>query len=308
MKIFSSITVFLGIFIFSSMADGRIVAPVNGEAIYESDLELNVSKEKSTVSEKEAKKIKLKRLIYAKVMKAFLNEIKIEVSADEVNTELKRLEDTPPSGGCASCNYSADENCSAHCASGLESFLRSNFLSREELKDSIRNDIGFKRYIEQEWRKSSGGPDNDTFIEAEKLRLERRFFSISHIFFKAGSYDSPADKEKARQKADDAFDRLKSGESFESVAIHCSEDKSSRGASGKLGCISRKSFNGELAATVDDLEDGSYSKPVQTGWGFHIVRKDKITNDDVVGILKTEFTRKTELEIMKKAEVKKFAK
>lgn len=307
MKKYFTLITFLTFLILHASAAEKIAATVNGEAIYESELEVKLAKEGSDITEKQAKKIKLKRLIYAKAMSLFLKENNIEVAAGDVDAGLKILEGNPHSSGSVNRDPAA-HSCQDDCSSGLDTVMKATFLDMNELRKSIANDIGFKRYIEQEWHKHIADVGAGALAKQERPRIGKQFFAVSHIFFKAGRYDSDYEKGQSKKKAENAFSRLENRETFESVALHVSEDKTSLGASGKLGCISRKSFDGAFVETVEKLNYGEYSKPIESGWGIHIVRKDKISDDDILGILKNEFTKKIEMEIMRKAVVKKNVK
>ncbi|MFA5938736.1 MAG: SurA N-terminal domain-containing protein [Sinimarinibacterium sp.] len=84
-----------------------------------------------------------------------------------------------------------------------------------------------------------------------------------------------ADKEKARQKAAAIRQKIVDGDKFETMAAH-SEDPGSSAAGGDLGWVRRgqmvKSFEDALYA----LKEGEVSAPVETEFGWHLIRLDQL--------------------------------
>lgn len=78
--------------------------------------------------------------------------------------------------------------------------------------------------------------------------------------------------EKSKSKIMEAYSKLKSGESFVSVARKYSEDKYSNKIGGKLGWVTAMLPDGfyELENQVYNLKKGNYSKPFKTKYGYII--------------------------------------
>jgi foldase protein PrsA len=77
---------------------------------------------------------------------------------------------------------------------------------------------------------------------------------------------------RTKPEADAALVRLKGGEDFGAVAKEVSIDKGSAAKGGELDCTPRGSFVPEFDQAASELPVGQLSDPVQTQYGFHILR------------------------------------
>lgn len=113
----------------------------------------------------------------------------------------------------------------------------------------------------------------DEYVATISEQEERK---AKHILVKVAESASDADKASAKQKAESILAKLKSGESFEKLAKTESDDPGSASQGGDLGWVNR----GMMVPAFDDalfkLKKNEISDPVQTGFGFHIIRVDDI--------------------------------
>lgn len=68
-----------------------------------------------------------------------------------------------------------------------------------------------------------------------------------------------------------------------------SEDAMSNKKGGLLGCIPCEAFDPAFAAAVDNLKPCEYSKPVETQWGVHIIRRETMTDADILKVVREEY-------------------
>jgi parvulin-like peptidyl-prolyl isomerase len=73
------------------------------------------------------------------------------------------------------------------------------------------------------------------------------------------------------------------------VAKAVSEDQMSAPDGGYLGYITPVGYGTEFTKAITQLKSGAYSKPVLTPFGVHIIKREDLTDDDVVGVLKDDF-------------------
>ena len=79
------------------------------------------------------------------------------------------------------------------------------------------------------------------------------------------------DDETARQRLEDAIERLGEGEDFGEIAKLLSDDPGSVNAGGEMSWTTSDTFVPEFAQIVDNLEIGVVSEPFRSRYGWHIV-------------------------------------
>jgi peptidyl-prolyl cis-trans isomerase D len=119
---------------------------------------------------------------------------------------------------------------------------------------------------------------------------ERR--RASHILIETGS-----DPAAAKAKAEALLARIKAGEDFAGLARESSDDPGSKTAGGDLGWAPREAYVKEFSDALFAMNKGEVRGPVQTQFGFHILRLDDIeaphvrSFDEVRAELEPEFRR-----------------
>ena len=241
-------------------AGGRKVAVIiNGEAVYEDDLAGGLPADAFQETLDEARMTRLDRLYRTIPLEQFLKAQKIEVTQKEIDDDIADLRKNPPAAGCMCCRYES-----------VEQYMKLNYITPAELERMSRTQLGIRKYLEAEWQKAY------------------------HIFFNAFQdpefkKDAEAVTKKKQKLAEEAWNRLQKGEAFDAVAKAMSEDRVSSAQGGFLGYIPKDVFGKEFAAALVSLTPGTYSKPVQSTWGWHIIRRETMTDDDLLSILKDDF-------------------
>ena len=93
-----------------------------------------------------------------------------------------------------------------------------------------------------------------------------------HILILAGD-----DEAAAEAKAGELLARIRAGEAFETLAAEFSADGGTASDGGNLGALTREQFSTDaLAAAVFSMQPGELRGPVETEFGFHVVRLDDI--------------------------------
>ncbi len=80
-------------------------------------------------------------------------------------------------------------------------------------------------------------------------------------------------KKSIQHLADSLHQRIKAGESFASLASKYSNDYVSAASDGNVPEISVGQYDPTFEKTIWSLKDGSVSKPFETGYGYHIVKR-----------------------------------
>ena len=109
-------------------------------------------------------------------------------------------------------------------------------------------------------------------------------YNVSHILIAVPQEATTAQLEAAQKKADDIYQRAKSGEDFAKLAIANSNSQTALDG-GELGWRKGTELPTVLADTVLGLKAGEVSAPLRAPTGFHIVRLNEVRNlhkNDVV--------------------------
>lgn len=101
------------------------------------------------------------------------------------------------------------------------------------------------------------------------MQVERR--RASHILVESGSDDAAA-----RKEAEAVLARAKGGEDFAKLAAEYSDDPGSKGQGGDLGWATREAFVQPFAEALFGMTKGEIRGPVQTQFGYHIIRLDDV--------------------------------
>jgi len=79
------------------------------------------------------------------------------------------------------------------------------------------------------------------------------------------------------EEADDVIARLANGEDFATIAAEVSTDTGSAASGGDLGCAPASNYVAEFADATMTAEIGAIVGPVETTYGFHVIRVDSRT-------------------------------
>ena len=108
-------------------------------------------------------------------------------------------------------------------------------------------------------------------------RSARGILKTAHIMIAVKRDGNSADIEAAKKKIDEIYAKLVGGEKFEDLAANFSDDPGSSEKGGKLpefgsGTTTRMVPEFEDAAFLLN-KDGDFSKPIQTDFGYHIIKR-----------------------------------
>jgi peptidyl-prolyl cis-trans isomerase SurA len=92
-------------------------------------------------------------------------------------------------------------------------------------------------------------------------------------------------KEEALKIAQDLYAKLQKGAGFADLARQYSDCPSGKEAGGDLGIFPADAMAPEFSDAVRALADGEFSKPVETPFGWHIIKRQKIEEIHVRHIL-----------------------
>lgn len=118
-------------------------------------------------------------------------------------------------------------------------------------------------------------------LKVMDIRPARGTMKAAHIMVATGKDASSEEIESARKKVDEIYSKLQAGESFEKLASEFSDDSQTAEKGGELPLFG----TGTTTRMVPEFEEaafllaanGDVSKPVQTAFGFHIIKRLDLT-------------------------------
>jgi len=241
------------------------------------------------------RKFKLDSLIYTTVLKQFIEQENIRIEDQRVDRQIEYLKKYPPSSGCSCCRYGS-----------LEQFMLLNNYTMTDLREEIRVNMGLETYMDRLWQQKYPTEEKRLeFVNKNQQDIEKKYINVSHIFFNV--FQDPRYQLEPESvikqnmgKASAALKRLENSEKFETLAKEISEDTVSRENGGALGCISKKLFGLEFSRVATKLSFGQYSQPIQSVWGVHLIKRNEITDKDIINILKKQFRDEKQVKTIKK--------
>lgn len=133
-------------------------------------------------------------------------------------------------------------------------------------------------------------------LKVHDKRQARGLISTSHIMIMSPKTATDETKENAESRIKEIYEKLIAGESFEELAKKYSEDQTSKSKGGELpefGTGSRQRMVPEFEDAAFALKnDGDFSEPFQTAYGWHIVKRNNIKALETFNELKKEIQQK----------------
>lgn len=242
----------------------RIVAIVNDDVITTADVVAQVSSllaDRQQVPQSEDESIKLHAAVLGQIIEQRLilqdaKKMEIKVGSDEVADRLKEIRSRFPS----------EEEFQASLAKAQ--------LSEEQLKGHLRDQLIVQHAVDAKVRaKIFISPQDIT--EAQRAHPEMaqagERVRASHILVRVTDERPEA---QARERMQAAHRQLVQGADFAQMAKRYS-DAPDAGEGGSMGWMTRGQLLPELDAALFSLPVGSYSPPIRSKLGFHIVRVDE---------------------------------
>ncbi|MBK7311816.1 MAG: peptidylprolyl isomerase [Sphingobacteriaceae bacterium] len=111
-------------------------------------------------------------------------------------------------------------------------------------------------------------------LKVYEKRNSRGEILVSHIMVKIPKGGTEQDKANSKAKAKELFDKVKAGEKFEDVARQFSDDKQTSDQGGQLQPFKSGRFPKSFEDAAFGLKNnGDISEPVETQYGWHIIKR-----------------------------------
>ncbi len=158
----------------------------------------------------------------------------------------------------------------------------------DENIDSFQNPARMKvEYIDlnlEKMREEIEPSEDDINQTYERLKGQMRQPSVrkaSHILFTVATDADDATKQAVREKAEGILAEVNGGADFGELAKEHSEDTGSSINGGDLGIVARGQMVPAFEDAVYSMSEGDVTGPVQTEFGFHLIKLTELTEERV---------------------------
>ncbi len=234
-----------------------------------------------------AKSQVMPQLLAFNVSAAYAKENGIEVSGEEVQTEIDSIKDQFNQQAAAAGQGAGDPEETFQGALGQFGYTEASF--REEIRTSL---------LLQKVQDEVLGDVSPTEAEVEALyeqEKDTKFTQpeqrcIRHILF---TEDQEAQAEEVKQELED-------GGAFAQLAEKYSQDPGSKEQGGDLECQPKGKFVPEFDKAAFNAEEGEIVGPIETKFGFHLIEvtdiqeKGAMPLEDVAPQIEQELTRRNQ--------------
>ncbi|MDN7242010.1 peptidylprolyl isomerase [Planococcus sp. N028] len=221
------------IFLLTGSIQKEAIASVN-----DSDIDKEALYERMLASSGAAT---LDLMIADEIVKQEAEKAEIEVTPKEIDAEMKKYEEQ--FGG----------------AEALQSILEKSGVTVDQLESEMETYLLIEKLI---------GPDVEITDEQIKAYFEENKESFAQPEQVEASHILVASKEEA----DEVAKKLKDGESFATLAADHSIDTATAGNGGELGSFAAGEMAAEFEKAAFAMKVDEISKPVETEFGFHIIK------------------------------------
>jgi peptidyl-prolyl cis-trans isomerase SurA len=247
----------------------RVVAIVNDGVVLNSDLDAQVD----IVSERlRQQKLELppqnvlrqqvlERLVLQEIQLQRANHAGVKVSDEMLNAAL---EDVAKRNGIT--------------LTQLPEALKQQGVDYTEYRDEIRKEMLMQLLRQRDVLQhiSVTPREIDQFLDKQsKAPSERNEYNVSHILIAVGQEASPAQLDAAAKRAQEVYERARSGEDFAKLAVAYSNSQTAL-EGGALGWRKGSELPTFLSDIIAKLKPGEVSEPLRTPTGYHIIRLNEI--------------------------------
>lgn len=265
--------ILISFFLFTSIAFSkdlvdRIVATVGNEVVLQSELDQfpNRIEKIGSIDEtllfgerasslKGNKTAQLEFLVREKIIESEIKRLGLTIPDSQVESEMSQM---AKRGNMSFIDFT--------------NYLEQQGYTVDEYKKILRNRIERQSFFEREIISKLRITDDDALSVYQNQNPNSRTnnvseFKIAQIFFSSRKGGA----EQALARANAAYERFKSGDSFETLANQLDETPGAN-ADGVLGSFKTGEFIPEIEKELVNLNEGQVSRVTQGPNGFHIVK------------------------------------
>ncbi len=208
------------------------------------------------------------QLVQTEIVNAYVEENDIEVTEEEVNEELDfAREQAAISAQQQGIDVPEDE--------AFDLLLEQSGLTEDDLRDDIREFVLPGQKVQERVVEDAEPSDEEVRNYYEENR-EAQYTTppqrcARHILF------GPDQEEQAEE----TLQELEDGGDFAELATELSQDTGSAQNGGELGCIGEGETVPNFEEALFDAEEGETVGPVETQFGYHIIKVNEVNEESV---------------------------
>lgn len=253
----------------------RIIAVVNDDVITLTELNSSLKPYKEKIRslgyppEKEqqllfeVRKDMLDRLINEKIEDQEIERSKINISEEEIDKTIERIKET---------NYLTDEQ--------LRGELAKDGLNMEAYRNKIKSQVLRTRLVNLKVKSKIVITKEDIKAYYEKHIEEyggKQKYHLRHIIMTVPLFSDTKKKLQIKAKMDEILEKLKAGESFETLAANYSESPTASDG-GNLGEFEFDSLSPQLQKAIEKIKPGEFTPVLDTDQGYQIFFIEEISS------------------------------
>jgi peptidyl-prolyl cis-trans isomerase C len=228
------------------------------------------------------------QIVGIEIAKAYAQEHDITVSDEEVDQEIAKIKeqvgDQARSSGQDLSNQEA-----------YEQALKQNNVTEDQLREDLRENLPVQKV--QERVAGNAEPSDEEIQNYYEKNKEAQFTTpaqrcVRHILF----------NKDQKQKAEEVKQQLEDGGDFAKLAKEYSQDPGSAAQGGDLGCLGKGETVPEFEQAAFGAEQGEIVGPVQTEFGYHIIKVTDIKPAQTRSLQEVESQIRSQLSTEKQSE------
>lgn len=256
----------------------RVVAVVQDAIILQSELETRVgpfSAELETITDPRERARRTSKLT-SQMLEDMISEELIVQAAREAKLAVEPKEISAAVQEIKQQNKLDD--------AGLEQALAMQGYTLESYKEDVRRQILRMRAVNMMVRPKVTVTDDD--VRARYDEMNRRSSAVSNVHLKHVLIELPQRPSEqqlaaARARAAEIIEKVKAGESFDTLAQQYSDDAATKMGGGDLGWIERGSLPTEWESVVFSMDKGDVRGPIGGPSGLHVFYVEEVKQSDL---------------------------
>ncbi len=254
-------------FAADELKESKVVATVNGSAITRAELDMEINRlapqelyhrSISPEKQKEIEKKALDNLINTELFYIEAKRQGLKVDNSELKKSINSLKSSYPS------------------AKAFEDTLKKSGMTMSVFEEKVRKNLTVEKLIGKEVKVSLTDEDLEEYYKKNTGKFkEPEALRIRYVYIKINPSEQDGRK-KAKERAKEAYSKIKSGADFAQIAQTYSHDMS-RVKGGDVGFVHKGMMPQDIekAAFEVGFEVGQVSEIIETDIGYHILKVEE---------------------------------